>query len=109
MDYSDDSCMIEFSADQNTRMQTKWDTYRKNIEFERCSTAEPTAEEIRVSDELVKSWRSTHDVDEEVEVTNIDIYWHVIKDSSGNGGLSDAEIAESIAVINAAFADFNFV
>jgi hypothetical protein len=28
MDYTDDSCMFEFSAGQGTRMSSQWDTYR---------------------------------------------------------------------------------
>merc|ERR1712238_52599 len=54
-------------------------------------------------------WRRTHESNEQVEVININVYWHVIKDSSGNGGLADAKIAESITVINNAFSGFNFI
>jgi hypothetical protein len=30
MDYSDDSCMVEFTPNQSSRMQQQWDAYRFN-------------------------------------------------------------------------------
>lgn len=40
--------------------------------------------------------------------TTIDVYFHVIRDSNGNGGISQQQVNASMSVLNAAYADTVF-
>lgn len=40
---------------------------------------------------------------------NIDVHWHVLQDSAGNGGLARKQVDDSIDVLNAAFSSSSFV
>jgi len=108
MDYTDDNCMTEFSANQETRMQSQWDAYRKGTEFVRCSQPDPTEDQIRVASSVADQWSRNNKISE--QTIEIQTYFHVVRSGTGSGGLTPAQIQDSIDVINTAFApNFSFV
>ena len=71
----------------------------------RCSTVELTdAEKMQVELDLLHAPKKPRPL----APTNIPVYVHVIRDSAGNGDVSDSRIASQISVLNAAYAPYNF-
>jgi hypothetical protein len=70
----------------------------------RCKTRQPSDQEIEKDRKKVEEWKASHGKNDRKLVTsNIDVYWHMIRSSSGGGLVTDQQISDSIAVINAAF------
>lgn len=78
----------------------------------RCGTVQLSDDAIegdrsRVQ-QLIESHKRFPNQTRRLSTVNIDVYWHVIKNSNGSGALSENQIADSIAVVNAAYAPAGF-
>merc|ERR1712038_1544895 len=72
-----------------------------------CRTQDPTPKQILLTSKEVKEYSNSEHI--ESATINIPTIWHTIYGGSNDGLLTDAEIEESMNVINAAFApDFSF-
>jgi hypothetical protein len=71
----------------------------------RCVSSEPGLREIEQSNEILDNYRKRFGSNRRLAAAKqIPVYFHVIKNSGGRGGdVSDAQITEQIAVLNAAF------
>jgi len=92
----------------------------------RCSTNEPSEEEVRISNEVVVKWITNNPCAREgsrnplcvynegegsriIESTEVKVYIHVILTDEGEGDVDNSKLKDSIDVLNAAFApDFIF-
>jgi hypothetical protein len=84
----------------------------------RCSTRHPTQEEMqRVEKELSEEGRRMEEIKTGAgingrarrlqEVIDIDVYFHVITDSAGDGAVTDQQIAQQMTVLNDSFRGVN--
>jgi hypothetical protein len=72
----------------------------------RCVSSKPSLRQVEQSDEILNDYRKRSGSNRRLAPTvqQIPVYFHVIKPSNGRGGdVSDAQIIEQIAVLNAAF------
>ncbi|MFO0593529.1 MAG: zinc metalloprotease [Polyangiaceae bacterium] len=83
-----------------------------HIQFDRCGTHELTAEEKSAVDTHVKDHLASLKAAGASNVTGgtIPVYFHVINQGSGiaNGDVPDSQIADQIAVLNAAYAPWGW-
>ena len=74
----------------------------------RCQTANLSRAEIEHDRNNVETLRTARGWDRQkqrqLDTITIDVYWHKIRSSSGGGSLSTQKIADSISVLNAAYA-----
>ena len=101
-----------------------YDNANANASFLRCGTRHPTAEEARLIEEQFQALRGRlaakapdgrgkpgggggngggGEAPPDATIW-VDVYFHVIRDNSGNGDVTDGQIADQMAVLNAAFA-----
>ncbi len=100
-----------------------WDKANENAKFLRCGTPHPTAEEARMKENHFHALRggSTQkgkpgsgggggagDQPRAVGSVTINVYFHVITDSSGNGSLSAQQIQNQMNVLNDAYSNTPF-
>ena len=78
-----------------------------NASFLRCGTPDKSADEMRLIDEHAQNIRgsvSTTAIDADggsgAALVTINVYFHVITDTTGKGNVSDAAIANQIQVLN---------
>jgi hypothetical protein len=71
----------------------------------RCVSSEPGLREMEQSNEILDNYRKRFGSNRRLAAAKqIPVYFHVIKNSNGRGGdVSNAQITEQIAVLNAAF------
>jgi hypothetical protein len=72
----------------------------------RCVSLKPSLQQVEESDEILDDYRKRTGSNRRLAaaVKQIPVYFHVIKPSNGRGGdVSDAQITEQIAVLNASF------
>ena len=81
-------------------------TYASQEDFihsgKRCGTRDPSKEEIHEVEQELASMGGLKD-EEKKTLLNIDAYFHVITDTSGNGALTQQEIEAQMDVLNAGF------
>lgn len=70
-----------------------------------CATHDLSPEELLADAEMMARYEDTAF---QTPSRNIPVYWHVIKSASGAGGVTAAQISQSIAVLNAAYAGTSF-
>ena len=71
-----------------------------------CATREPSDAE-KAADEARLA--ALGDVGNDITVSRvIPVYWHIIRSSTGGGGVTSQQIADSISVLNAAYAGTSF-
>jgi hypothetical protein len=79
----------------------------KNASFLRCGTKHPDDETARMIAEANDRFRANRKAetgsDERTGTVNVNVYFHVITDTSGKGSLTDAQIANQIRVLNDAY------
>ena len=79
---------------------------------ERCSTPLLTNEEVEKDNKKVAGWMAARGKDtngsRKLANINIDVYWNIIKTTSGAGSVTSKQITDSIAILTAAFADAGF-
>jgi len=82
--------------------------YFKSSDFDGgCRAVDPSPEEILLTSNVVEKYKNRDHV--VLETKNIPTVWHTIYGNNEQGLLTDKEIADSMDVINAAFApDFSF-
>jgi len=74
---------------------------RNLLSGQRCGTQHPTEEERLFIEADVKRYRATSAQYRSMnEVITIDVYWHVIIDTNGNGDYRDETIEKAIQVLN---------
>jgi Pregnancy-associated plasma protein-A len=115
---------LALSASAYAQSDNAYDNANPNAEFLRCGTKHPTAEEARLIEEQFQALRGRINAkapdgkgkpgggsggsgtqpppDGSIWV---DVYFHVIRDANGNGDVMDDQIADQMAVLNAAFAN----
>ena len=82
---------------------------------EKCATRHPDEETARLIEDASERFRSAREKDgfTTTAAKSVNVYFHVITNTSGAGNVSDQQISEQISVLNAAFADmqisFNLV
>jgi hypothetical protein len=72
----------------------------------RCVSSKPSLRQVEQSDEILDDYRKRTGSNRRLAaaVKQIPVYFHVIKPSNGRGGdVSDAQITEQMAVLNASF------
>jgi hypothetical protein len=72
----------------------------------RCVSSKPSLRQVEQSDEILYDYRKRTGSNRRLAaaVKQIPVYFHVIKPSNGRGGdVSDAQITDQIAVLNASF------
>ena len=84
-----------------------------NASFLRCGTPDRSEAEANAIEEHTRSLRGqTGGLRESIEAlgtpVTINVYFHVITNTSGAGAVTDAKIAEQIAILNAAYANTRF-
>lgn len=87
-----------------------FDHANPNSSFLRCGTRTPTEQEARMIEEYVQRMRGrsggSNDGGEAARAAGsvtFDVWFHVIRDDNGNGGVSTQQIASQIQVLNDAF------
>lgn len=78
----------------------------------RCGTKEPTPEIGAETAKIVKSWEEKKISDGwrgEKLAIDVNVYFHNIEDSLGNGSMTQTDLTNSLVVLNEAFRDFNFI
>ena len=77
---------------------------------ERCATPVPTPEEQDAVQEYVDQWLAAHPEAQDGlrAITTIPVAMHVVRSNSGAWDITDTQIANQIAVLNAAYANTNF-
>lgn len=87
-----------------------------NASFLRCGTPTPNEKQLELreqhfkamKDSAAKAGTSTGDVARANGSVTVDVYFHVITDTKGNGNLSNTQINNQMAVLNAAYANTPF-
>lgn len=79
-----------------------------NASFLQCGTKHPDVETARLIEEASDRFRANRRAErggaaERTGTVNVNVYFHVITNTSGAGNVSDATIANQIAVLNAAY------
>jgi len=122
--YSNKSHVLSASGKEHANFAT-WAKSKEFIkEGSRCSTQEPTEEEMKISSEVTEKWLAKHPCQDERSTnplcagsersrmmggTDIKVYFHVILTDEGEGDVDDSKLEDSIDVLNAAYApDFQF-
>ncbi len=70
-----------------------------------CATRDLTPDQLLASEAKIAAVADTAFI---TESRNIPVYWHVIRSSTGGGGVTSQQIADSISVLNDAFAGTSF-
>jgi hypothetical protein len=80
------------------------------VEGERCGVIPPSLEEQQRLLQEVEEWLRLHAGDEDATtaVTTIPVAVHVVRSNAGSWNVTDAQINNQIAVLNAAYASTNF-
>jgi hypothetical protein len=78
-----------------------------NASFLKCGTKHPDAETARLIDEASDRFKAQRRADtgsaERTGTVNVNVYVHVITNTSGAGNVTDTQIANQIAVLNQAY------
>lgn len=72
----------------------------------RCMSSKPSRRQVEQSDDILNKWRKRSGSNRRLDsaAKPIPVYFHVIKQENGNGGIvTDAQIAEQISVLNFSF------
>lgn len=77
--------------------------HRKNSAGRSCGFIDPTEEQRAEIDATVAKYMAQARPLSKSEDIIIDVYWHVLKNSNGDGDYSDARIEQSIQILNDAF------
>jgi hypothetical protein len=113
------------AAPASAQSGNAYDNANGNADFLRCATPHPTSAEARLIEEQFQALRGrlnakAPDGRGKPGGSNgggsgtepppdgsiwVDVYFHVIRDANGNGDVSDGQIADQMAVLNAAFAN----
>src|SRR5262245_33314386 len=70
-----------------------------------CGTEDLTADELAADEAKMAQWDETSAITASHEIP---VYWHIIKSGTGTGGVTATQIADQIAVLNAAYAGSSF-
>lgn len=71
--------------------------------FRRCSTDDLTPSALQRVEDDVAAFKAKPVSHQLASVVTVNVYWHVITNTSGAGNVSDAAIANQIAVLNNAY------
>jgi hypothetical protein len=74
----------------------------------RCMSSKPSRRQVEQSDDILNKWRKRFGSNRRLDgaAKLIPVYFHVIKQTDGNGGIvTEAQIAEQISVLNSSFED----
>ena len=100
----------------SSQAQHAFDHANSNAAFLRCGTKTPSATEAALKEQHFNSLRGKPGsgsggayTPRPVGSVAVDVYFHVITDTSGRGNLSDSEIQAQLDVLNQAYADTPFV
>jgi hypothetical protein len=84
-----------------------FDNANPNAAFLRCGTKHPDDETARMIDEANDRFRANRKAEtgsaERTGTVNVNVYFHVITNASGQGNVSDTQIANQIRVLNDAY------
>jgi hypothetical protein len=113
---------LALSASAFAQSDNAYDNADPNAKFLRCGTKHPSPEEARMIEEQFQALRGRINAKapdgkgkpgggsgggngESPPSTTIwiDVYFHVIRDNNGNGDVTDGQIGEQMAILNAAF------
>jgi len=86
------------------------DTQEQVVDGRHCASQEFTAEEVAQIEARYEAAKARHDMAGEVNAfaVSIPVYFHVIRDSNGVGGVSTTQINEQINILNRAFSGAGF-
>jgi PKD repeat protein len=77
-------------------------------ELSRCGTVTPTEAQMEQVQARIDEWLRTHDVSEKAIVT-IPVAFHVVRYNDGvTANVTDSQIADQMAILNAAYANTNW-
>ena len=107
-----DECMLEDSENSKGKPfrigEYTWKSFQAFTESgARCSTKTPSQEEIEADRNSLEQFKKSRDPNQTrlLQVTTtIPVYWHKIIGAGGVGVVSDTQIADSILVLNNAYA-----
>ena len=100
-------------ADEGEHFAKKADTHFMNedgntVDGVRCATRDVSVEEAEAIEAEVQRWIDENGVTSTEMITTIPIAFHILRDNNGNFDVTDTQIDDQVAVLNAAFANTNF-
>jgi len=115
--------ILFFASSIQCRAQNKEQQHRQTMQdvseggadgtnIVRCGTAEPTSEIGAATAKMVQSWKAKKIKDGwkgELLAKDVNVYFHIIKNSLGTGFMSQTDVTNSLEVLNNSFQDFNFI
>jgi len=114
--------LLAIPTPSNATNHKAFEHANNNASFLRCGTKHPTAKEAELKERHFNSQRGKPSkpgggggdggssyTPRSVGSVVVDVYMHVITDSSGNGALSNAEISQQMSVLNNAYNGTPFI
>lgn len=106
--------MLLVAAPAHAQSDSGWEHANPNASFKRCGTRIPTDDEVRMINEHVKTMRGrmknngggsggSGSAERQAGSVIFDVYFHVIRDDNGNGGVTTQQINDQIQVLNDAY------
>jgi hypothetical protein len=69
----------------------------------RCKTREPEPEEMEEMNRIVEVWREQRTAYSRIQRIQVPLYMHVLRNSKGQGAVSETQIQDQVDVLNASF------
>jgi hypothetical protein len=96
-----------FSRNTSAQSDQAFESANPNASFLQCGTKHPDEQTARLIDDANNRFKANRQADtgsaERTGTVNVNVYFHVITNTSGAGNVSDATIANQIAVMNSSF------
>jgi hypothetical protein len=96
-----------FSGGTSAQSDKAIENANDNASFLKCGTKHPDEDTARLIDDANERFKNNRRAsgapDERTGTVNVNVYFHVITNTSGAGNVSDAAIANQIAVLNTAY------
>jgi hypothetical protein len=99
------ACGSEASEDPNAPESEGVQEPGSSIVHRGCATKDLSADEILADQAKMAAFDGISTI---TASRNIPVYWHIIRSSSGAGGVTSQQISDSLAVLNAAYAGTSF-
>lgn len=105
--------VISMSVSANGHSHANSQSNKPNINKLQCGTKHPTAAEAELKEQYFKQLRGKRSAETPDQLraagsVTVDVYFHVITDTSGNGHLSNADINAQMSVLNNAYSNTPF-
>jgi Pregnancy-associated plasma protein-A len=96
-----------FTLNTSAQSDQAFERANPNASFLQCGTKHPDEATARLIDEATERFKANRRAEtgsaERTGTVNVNVYFHVITNTSGAGNVSDAQIANQIAVLNNAY------